>query len=108
MHFGVFAKKQYLNRFNDITSCSVKVQGKTANAIRFNINDSSFCFINAHLSEGKSQVDASARHSMIKEIAEKAFKDSREHCYRSYDVLKGHEAVVISGCLNFSSLPEDP
>jgi hypothetical protein len=22
-------------------------------------------------------------------------------------VLKGHEAVVISGCLNFSSLPDD-
>jgi len=102
MYFGVYAKKQYLTRFNDIASCSVKVSGKTANVIRFNINDTSFCFVNAHLHEGKTPLDVTKRQAMVKEIAGKAFKAEREFRYKNYDLLEGHDVKVISGCLNFS------
>lgn len=65
MYFGVYAKKQVQTRFGDLASCSVKVSGKTANVIRFNINDSSFCFVNCHLNGGKTEVDIRKRHVML-------------------------------------------
>lgn len=74
----LFARDEDKNRINNIRTSKVKTGfgGQSGNkgsvAIRFNLDNTSFAFINCHLSSGQS------------EIAER-FEDLREIYKRSFD-----------------------
>lgn len=77
-----FVKKSVQTRIGDLATATYKVPtsdtgSKGAVAIRMNIDDTSFVFLNCHLDNGTSVANATARHSQLKAITENAFKQER-------------------------------
>lgn len=79
----LFTKVDHKNRINSIRTSKVKTGfgGQSGNkgsvAIRFNFDNSSFAFINCHLTSGQSKV--SERLEDLREIYKKSFDCSQKY-----------------------------
>lgn len=78
----LFSKKAVQTRLGDIATATYKLAAsdtgaKGAIAIRLNIDDTSFVFLNCHLDNGTQIADAHTRHSQLKIITDNAFKQER-------------------------------
>lgn len=99
-YIGLFAKRRILDRIKDLYVCKVKAgmggltKNKGSTALRFKIDDTTFAFLNCHLSAGKGEVEK--RAEMLKMILEQAFKKAKG-LYDAYD----HDVIFIFGDLNF-------
>jgi hypothetical protein len=86
----VVASQEIQPRISDIFSCSIATgiiyQG-TATCLRFAIDDSTLCFMNANVSETEAA-------STIQDLAAQAFKQDRDMQYQKYE-FKNHSIQVI-------------
>lgn len=82
-HYLLFyTKKTIQTKIGDIATTTFKLPAsdtgsKGAVAIRMNIDDTSFVFLNCHLDDGTTVANAHTRHSQLKIITEGAFKQER-------------------------------
>lgn len=105
----LFAKQELKNSFRNIRTSKVKTGfggnggNKGSVGIRFHLDDSSFVFINCHLSSHQHKFEE--RLDDLKQIKHKLFDQSEKyHDYR----LKDHDYNFILGDLNFRiDLPID-
>ena len=78
----LFSKKAVQTRLGDIATATYKLPAsdtgaKGALAIRLNIDDTSFVFLNCHLDNGLAIADAHTRHTQLKIITDNSFKQER-------------------------------
>lgn len=98
----LYIRDVHKDRINQIRTSKVKTGfgGQSGNkgsvAIRFNFDNSSFAFINCHLSSGQSQM--SERLEDLREIYKKSFDCSQK--YQDF-MIKSHDYKFIFGDLNF-------
>lgn len=107
----LISKKTVQTRLGDIATATYKLPlsdtgGKGAVAIRLNIDDTSFVFLNCHLEDGTAVANAHTRHQQLKTITQGAFKQERGTQYAQYDVAR-QNARVYFGDLNFKLYPQD-
>ena len=110
----VFVKASLRDRIRNLQGAEVKrgmggLHGnKGAVAVRFQIDDTSLCFVNCHLAAGQSQ--AQARHNDIAEILEaNLFPSARDHDVKMDTFAGGgdgsmvvdHELCILNGDLNY-------
>lgn len=110
----VFVKSSMRDRIRNLSGAEVKrgmggLHGnKGAVAVRFQVDDTSLCFINCHLAAGQTQ--ANARHNDIAQILEtNMFPPERDAEVRldSYtgggdgSMIMDHELCVLNGDLNY-------
>lgn len=110
----IFVKSSLQGRIRNLQGSEVKrgmggLHGnKGAIAVRFQIDDSSFCFVNCHLAAGQTQT--SSRHSDIAAILEANLFSTERDASTRQDYYRGggdggmivdHEICVISGDLNY-------
>ncbi|CAI6096792.1 unnamed protein product [Clonostachys chloroleuca] len=110
----VFVKSSLRDRIRNLNAAEVKRGmggyhgNKGAVAVRFQIDDSSVCFVNCHLAAGQSQ--ASARHNDIAEILDSSlFPAERDPSVRIDSFAGGgdgtlvvdHELCILNGDLNY-------
>jgi len=97
---GLFAKRKIIERIKDLYVTKVKagMGGLTKNkgsvAMRFKIDDTTFAFLNCHLSSGKGEVEK--RSEMLRMILSQAFSKARG-LYKAAE----HDVIYIFGDLNF-------
>lgn len=83
LHIALFTKKGMNHRLTDLATSKVKLgfQGKMGNKgavlLRFLFEDTSFCFINAHLESGHNFLDYKKRVQQVSEIYQNAFIKER-------------------------------
>lgn len=110
----VFVKADVRARVRNLHGAEVKrgmggLHGnKGAVAVRFQIDDSSICFVNCHLAAGQTQ--ANARHNDVAEILETAIFPPQRNSEVQIDSFAGggdgslvldHELCVLNGDLNY-------
>lgn len=113
--YGIYtilvSKKSVQTRIGDIATATFKLPSsdtgnKGTTAIRLNIDDTSFVFLNCHLDNGQGQTFAFQRHTQLNQLTQSAFKQERGTQYAQYDVIRQH-ARVYFGSLNFKLHPEE-
>ncbi|KAF4120683.1 hypothetical protein GMORB2_2686 [Geosmithia morbida] len=110
----VFVKSTLRDRIRNVSGAEVKrgmggLHGnKGAVAVRFQIDDTSLCFVNCHLAAGQSQ--ANARHNDVGEILEASLFPAEPDPAARIDSLSGggdgslvvdHELCILNGDLNY-------
>ncbi|KAJ6440011.1 Inositol polyphosphate-related phosphatase [Purpureocillium lavendulum] len=110
----VFVKSSLRERIRNLSAAEVKrgmggLHGnKGAVCVRFQVDDSSLCFINCHLAAGQSQ--SSSRHNDVAAILDTVmFPEERDSaaCIDSFTgggdgtMILDHELCIINGDLNY-------
>ena len=105
-----YAKVALVDRISKCSSDEIKFNmikgGSKRGAVvtRFNINETSFCFINAHLSSGKDHI--SHRLSDIKKIFKDGFQKDKLNQIKDVKVEQSDQ-IYLFGNLNFRlALPD--
>lgn len=98
----LFAKDDHKHKINNIRTSKVKTGfggqsgNKGAVAIRFNYANTSFAFLNCHLTSGQNQVGE--RLEDIREIYKRSFDCSQK--YQDF-MIQSHDYKFMFGDLNF-------
>ncbi|PHH60312.1 hypothetical protein CDD81_1867 [Ophiocordyceps australis] len=110
----VFVKSSLRERIRNLSAAEVKrgmggLHGnKGAVVVRFQVDDTSLCFVNCHLAAGQSQ--ASARHNDIAAILDTTLFPAERHAEVRIDSYTGggdgsmivdHELCILNGDLNY-------
>ena len=80
-YIGLFAKRKVLNRIKQLYMCKVKAglgglaKNKGSCAMRFQIDDTTFAFLNCHLASGEDSVHK--RTEMVNLILDMAFSKAK-------------------------------
>lgn len=110
----VFVKASLMDRITNVSAAEVKrglggLHGnKGAVAVRFQVDDTSLCFVNCHLAAGQTQ--ANSRHNDVASILESSVFPSERDPDTRIDKFTGggdgtmivdHELCVLNGDLNY-------
>lgn len=83
VYIAVFTKKGVNQKLTDLATSKIKLgfSGKMGNkgatAVRFFFEDTSFCFMNAHLDSGSHKLDIKKRAKQVGEMVQNAFINER-------------------------------